>query len=107
MSVLSYKNNKVKFDSFVVEPSDTVSKDLYETSAAQIVDRNKYYGASVYMCADCIKRFEMLKEADMKTEADIPEYDPKDEYALICCVDGCFNPGAVDVWLRSEYCELI
>ena len=58
MSVLLYKN-KVKFDSFLVEPnpSDTVFVDLNETAPPQKISNKEYYGASIYMCGDCIRKY--------------------------------------------------
>jgi len=103
MSVLSYKN-KVNFDSFMVETIAEGLEPLTESSAAQKISKSKYYGASAYMCADCIKKYSMLKEAGIKSESELPEADPDD---FDCCVEGCSNVGSLDVWLRPENCEIV
>ncbi len=99
--------NRVKFDSFVVQPLTSNAHELCEASLPQKIDANRYDGASVYMCPDCIEKYSMRKEADFGENEPLPEFDDCDEYALTCCVDGCSNLGALDVWLNPEKCTLI
>jgi hypothetical protein len=98
-------DNKVIFDSFLLEAL-TPEEDITETSEKINLNKDKYWGASAYICKDCIEKYNLLMEAKIEHISEI-EDGYSDIISYACCVKGCSNMQATDVWMNIDKCETV
>jgi len=103
MSVLKYKG--IEFDSFIVESSGN-KKYLDEVSVPQKIDQREHYGSSCYVCADCIKKYNLFEETDTEKH-DMEKYVEDDSCSFCCGIKGCANSDGFDCYMDSKLCKLV
>lgn len=108
MKILIYKG--IKFDDFQLYRETSNSSECeYRYPSDENLNLNDYDGADVYICPQCIKKYNLYNEADAYIETIEKyingEYDDG-EYSLTCGVKGCYNGNSFDTYFCIDKCKL-
>lgn len=105
MKILKYKG--IEFDDYQLYQDSGNGK--YGCPSDENLNLNDYNEADVYVCPQCIKKYNLYNEADEDTKTIEKyisgEYDDG-THSLICGVKGCYNGNSFDTYFYINECKL-